>query len=139
MSEHRPSPNQHLSAPPGPDAAYAAFLAQGRFMLQRSHTTGRYVFYPRVMEPRTGQTDLEWVEASGLGTVYATTVVRRHPDEGGPYNIVLVDLDEGVRLMSRVEALAPDQVVIGMRVRARVDTERQPPLLVFHRAPSESG
>jgi uncharacterized OB-fold protein len=46
-------------------------------------------------------------------------VVARRETEGGPYNVALVDLDEGVRMMSRVEGIvAPDQVVIGQRVNA---------------------
>ena len=119
-------------SPGGPDAAYAAFLADGRFMLQRSRSSGRYVFHPRLLEPKSGNDDLAWVEPSGLGTVYATTVVRRRPEKGGPYNIALIDLDEGVRLMSRVETIDPDDVVIGMRVRANVALDRTPVVLVFH-------
>ena len=46
--------------------------------------------------------------------------MRRKPADGGDYNIVLVDLEEGVRLLSRVAEVAPDQVKIGMAVRARV-------------------
>src|SRR3546814_8186060 len=36
-------------------------------MLQRARGSGAYIFYPRVAEPRTGATDLDWVEASGRG------------------------------------------------------------------------
>jgi uncharacterized OB-fold protein len=107
-------------APPaagGPEAQYRAFLRAGRFMVQRSRSTGRHVFYPRLAAPGTGETDLEWVEASGLGTVHATTVNRTRE---GAYNICLVELDEGPRLMSRVEGIAPEAVRIGMRVRARI-------------------
>jgi uncharacterized OB-fold protein len=43
--------------------------------------------------------------SKGRGTVYATTVV--HPAEGAPYNVALIDCDEGFRLMSRVEDIAP--------------------------------
>jgi uncharacterized OB-fold protein len=51
------------------------------------------------------------------GTVYATTVVHR-PDEE-PYNVCLVDLDEGARVMGRVDGLAPQDVTIGLRVQSR--------------------
>jgi uncharacterized protein len=51
------------------------------------------------------------------GVIYATTVVHR-PDED-PYNVCLVDLDEGARVMGRVEGLAPQDVTIGLRVQAR--------------------
>jgi hypothetical protein len=56
--------------------------------------------------------------SAGLGTVYATTVT--HPREGAPYNVALIDCDEGFRLMSRVDGVAPEAVRIGMRVRFRV-------------------
>ena len=102
-----------------PEQEYFAHLAEGRFMLQRSASTGGYVFYPRVAEPGTGATDLEWVEASGRGMVYASTVVRQRPP-ADDYNVVLVDLAEGPRMMSRVDGLRPDEVRIGLRVRARV-------------------
>ena len=51
------------------------------------------------------------------GVVYATTVLHR-PDEE-PYNVCLVDLEEGGRVMGRVEGLAPEDVRIGMPVQAR--------------------
>ena len=64
------------------------------------------------------QHSLEWRVASGLGTVYATTVT--HPAQGEPYNVALIDCDEGFRLMSRVEDIDPMRVSIGMRVRFRI-------------------
>ena len=76
------------------------------------------MFYPRVLCPFTGSNQLEWRISKGLGTVYATTVV--HPAEGKPFNVALIDCDEGFRLMSRVEDIAPEQVRIGQRVRFRV-------------------
>jgi uncharacterized OB-fold protein len=99
-------------------------------MIQRSRSSGRHVFYPRVAEPRTGATDLEWVEASGEGTVYATTVVRQRPPTPS-YNVALIDLAEGPRMMSRVEGIAPEDVRIGMKVRARISRDGDQHLLVF--------
>ena len=100
-------------------------------MIQRGRRSGRYVFYPRVAEPGTGDTDLEWVEVSGRGTVYAVTVVRPKMPES-PYDVVLVDLAEGPRMMSRVEGIAPDQVRIGMKVKARIVCDNQEgPYVVF--------
>jgi uncharacterized OB-fold protein len=113
-----------------PEQEYFAHLAQGRFVLQRSRSSGRHVFYPRVAEPVTGARDLEWVPASGLGTVHAVTVMRPKPPQQ-PYNVVLVDLDEGPRMMSRVEGVAPEAVRIGMRVRARIAMQDDKPLVVF--------
>lgn len=115
----------------GPEAAWRGFLAQGKFMIQRSASTGRHVFYPRVAAPGTGETDLEWVEASGRGTVYATTCTRQRPEQGGDYNISLIDLEEGPRMMARVEGAAPDAVTIGMKVRARIGTLAGEPAVIF--------
>lgn len=121
----------------GPDSTYLNYLAAGRLMLQRSRSTGRFFFYPRVIEPTTGQQDLEWVEACGAGTIYSTTVARRLPERGGDYNIVLVDLIEGPRLMSCVDGVPPDRVYIGMPVVAAFVQGSNGPLLVFR--PTEEG
>ena len=101
-----------------PLAIYQAHLDKGELAYQWSAAAGRAVFYPRVLCPFTGSTALEWRIASGLGTVYATTVT--HPAQGAPYNVALIDCDEGFRLMSRVEDIDPMQVKIGLRVRFRV-------------------
>ncbi len=99
-------------------------------MVQRSRSSGEHVFYPRVAEPRTGARDLEWVEASGGATVYATTTVRAKPPQA-PYNVVVVQLAEGPRLLSRVENIAAAEVRIGMGLQARIIRVQDKPLLVF--------
>jgi uncharacterized OB-fold protein len=116
-----------------PDIEFQRFLAEGRFMIQRSRSGGEFVFYPRVVAPGTGARDLEWVEASGRGRVYSTTVVRRKPPEPS-YNVALVDLEEGPRMMSRIEGLAPEEVKIGMAVKARIAVQDDEPVIVFELA-----
>lgn len=118
-------------------AAYGEALTAGQFRIQRCNDCRRHVFYPRVVCPHCASDDLDWVEPSGLGTVYSTTVVRRPADKGGPYNVALIDLDEGVRLMSRVDGLAPEAVRIGLRVRVQVTTVNGAPAPVF--TPLEGG
>ena len=119
---------------PGPEAIFRAHLAEGRFMIQRSASTGHHVFYPRVVMPCSGEADLEWVEASGEGTVYATTVTRRRAEQGGDYNVALVDLAEGPRMMSRVVGVDPTSVAIGMKVRAKIDELNGAPAVLFEPA-----
>jgi uncharacterized OB-fold protein len=116
---------------PGPEAVFRAHLAEGRFMIQRSASTGAHVFYPRLVAPGTGEADLEWVEASGEGTVYATTVNRRRPEKGGDFNVALIDLAEGPRMMSRVVGIDPEAVAIGMKVRAKIDELNGAPAVLF--------
>lgn len=116
-----------------PEADFAKHLAEGRFMILRSASTGGCVFYPRIAEPCTGATDLAWVEASGRGTVYSTTVVRMR-DPSQSYNVALIDLEEGPRMMSRVTGIAPGDVRIGMAVRAEIEQAGDGPLVVFRPA-----
>ena len=114
-----------------PETEWREALAAGRLLLQRSRASGDMFFPPRLIEPRTGDGDWEWVEASGLGTVYSATIVTPRPP-AEPYNVVLVDLDDGPRLMSRVEGIAAAEVAIGLRVRARSAADDQGvPILVF--------
>jgi len=122
----------------GPEKRYHDFLAEGRFMIQSSRSTGAFVFYPRVVAPATGVADLEWVEASGDGVVYATTCNRQRPDRGGDYNIALIDLAEGPRMMARVVGIAPDAVRVGMKVKARVDAIGDDPAVVFEPVDAEA-
>lgn len=109
----------------GPQATYEAYLADGRFMIQRAESTGEYVFWPRVVAP-SGATDLGWVEARGTGTVHAITVNRAR---GGSWNVALVELDEGVRMMSTLPDV--ETAEIGARVKARIETTAEGPRVVF--------
>lgn len=104
-------------------------LADGRLLLQRTGD-GTAIFPPRLAAPGSGADDLEWIEASGHGTVYTLSWVQRRPP-AEPYNVVLVDLDEGARLMSRVEGVTPETLRIGQRVTAFIDGSGEEPLLLF--------
>lgn len=116
--------------PPGIEAQFQEHLEQGRFMIQRGRKTGRTFYYPRIAEPGTGDEDLEWFAPSGLGTVYSTTVVRVKPP-AEPYNVALVDLEEGPRVTTRVVGIPAVEVHIGMKVRARIEQVDGKALLVF--------
>ena len=113
-----------------PTATYFAHLEEGRFMIQRSASTGEWVFYPRVMAPGTGATDLEWTAPSGRGTVYATTINRKRPPEPN-VNLSVIELDEGPRMLSRVEGIPAEEVRIGMAVRASIVDGPDGKIVVF--------
>ena len=98
-----------------PHARFAAACRDGRLDYQWDPGQERAVFHPRVGD------GLEWRPSAGLGTVYATTVLRRRDEE--PANLALIDLDEGFRMMSRVDGPAPEDVRIGLRVRVAFDAE----------------
>ncbi|MBL8363071.1 MAG: OB-fold domain-containing protein [Rubrivivax sp.] len=116
-------------------ATWQAQLRDGRFAIQRCTACAHAIFPPRRLCPRCGELRLAWFEPGGLGTVHAVTVVARGAEQGGPYNVVLVDLDEGPRLMSRVDGLEAEAVRIGLRVQAQVAGTPAGPVLVFRPLP----
>jgi uncharacterized OB-fold protein len=120
------------------DALTAPFwegTRRGELRLQRCRECGRYQFYPRPYCIRCSS-EIEWVPAAGTGTVYSLTTVRAElvPGFAPPYTVVLVELDEGPRMVGHVEE---GEARIGARVRvawrARPDA---PPLPVFRLVPA---
>lgn len=111
---------------------YQAELDAGRFTIQRCSACRGHVFPPRELCPHCGVSALEWVTPAGAGTVYSSSSIARRPQDGGSYNVALIDLDEGARMMSRVEGVAPDAVAIGLRVQAQVVRHANHGLVVFH-------
>jgi uncharacterized protein len=97
---------------------------EGRLLVQWCTACNRGVFYPRVFCPFCAAhgSSLEWCSASGRGTVYAA-VVEHRPEaagaafsDGQPYCVALVDLEEGVRMLSNIVGCPPDEVHSGMAV-----------------------
>lgn len=115
----------------GPQAYYFAALSEGRFEIQHCGVCHACQFFPRTVCMHCGAEDLTWIRPSGRGTVYSTSVVRRKPEAGGDYNVALIDLEEGVRVMSQVEGIAATDVHIGMAVQARIRQLDAAPRLVF--------
>lgn len=111
--------------------SYQDELDRGRFLIQCCSACGQNNFPPRELCPECGSPDVNWLQPSGDGAVYAVTTVRRKQEAGGDYNVSLIDLDEGVRMMSRVDGLASSDVQIGMRVRARILQQAGRGLVVF--------
>ena len=91
----------------------------GELRYQRCSVCSALQSYPRAYCQHCGAADLEWQLAQGRGTVYACTRVERAPSDEfralAPYLIVLVDLDEGYRMMAHG---APG-LAIGERVGVR--------------------
>jgi uncharacterized OB-fold protein len=117
---------------PGPSSVFAAALAGGILLYQRCEACGRNVFYPRLACPYCGCPRLEWRESAGRGTVYSTTAVSRRG--GDPYNVALIDLDEGIRMMSKVVGIPAEAVAIGTTVRMEVERVDGHPVAVFRPA-----
>jgi uncharacterized OB-fold protein len=126
------------STPTGAQAQHQSELDQGNFLIQHCPGCQKHVYFPRELCPHCGAAPLDWVTPTGHGTVYAVTTVRRKAEAGGDYNVSLIDLDEGVRLMSRVEDLPLSEVRIGQRVKAQVQVSDGRGLVVFTAAQGDA-
>lgn len=111
-----------------PETVFRDGLACGELRFQRCTRCSSAVFHPRVLCPGCGCGELVWHRSAGAGTVYSTTAVR---SRAGMHNVALVDLDEGFRMMSRIDDVEPDQLTIGSRVAFAVAHVEQTPVAVF--------
>ena len=110
--------NEFDLAKASPNGVYMDYCQKDQLAFQRS-PSGKAIFYPRIVEAKTGE-GLRWELSQGLGTVYSTTVIYSRDEK--PYNVALIDVDEGYRMMSRVEGVEPEHVRIGMRVQVQMKT-----------------
>ncbi len=108
---------------PVPDAASRPFFdgtLRGELVLQRCGACGQWMWPVRFRCISCLSDDLSWEASAGTGTIYSFTLVHQlvHPGFAGdlPYNVVMVDLDEGVRIISNLVDIANDEVQIGQRV-----------------------
>jgi uncharacterized protein len=96
-----------------------------KLVLQRCQSCGSARFYPRIICVHCGSTETELFEASGLGSVFSYTVVHRAPSPAFrgdvPYVLAIVELEEGVRMMTNVIDCDPQSVTIDMPVRVEFE------------------
>ena len=109
---------------PDPDPGERPFYEaadRGELVYQRCPACDHAQFHPRPLCVSCGG-DPEWATASGRGTVYTFTVVRQNHAspfrEALPYVVAMVELEEGVRMLTNVTGCAPDDVHVGMAVEA---------------------
>lgn len=103
-------PERWLQAP---RERFLQHCARGELAFQVG-ADGRAWFPPRLCEPGSGA-PLRWRISGGVGVVHASTVL--HPRGEEPRNLAVIELQEGFRMVSQVQGIPPQQVVIGMPVR----------------------
>jgi uncharacterized protein len=93
-------------------------------VMRRCRSCNEFYFYPRDFCPTCFSFDVEWKKVTGRGKLYSYTICHR-PLEGfeedGPYNIALVELEEGVRMMSTVVDCPQEDLKIGMALEVVFD------------------
>jgi len=128
-----------LPEPTTLDAPFWDGLQAGELRLQHCTGCSAYQYPAESFCYECGSTNLEWEAASGEGTVYSFITVhqRYHAAfaDNLPYNVSVIELDEGPRLISNVIDIPSDEVEVGMRVKAspRVLTDERS-WLYFERA-----
>ncbi len=95
----------------------------GELRLQCCDACGRFQFYPRIICSHCGDHRLAWRVVSGRGRIASFTIVRRGISEAypAPYVVVLVDLEEGPRMMSCIVDCDPESVAVGQAVAVRFE------------------
>ena len=107
----------------GPDNEFFwSGLREHKLLIQRCTGCGALRNPPRPMCPKCRSLDWEAVESSGRGTVYSYAMPHRFPFFDYPYIVVLVELAEGVRLVSNLCDVGPADVTVGMPVEVCYQT-----------------
>jgi len=100
-----------------------------RFVVPTCSACGKAHWYPRAVCPLCGAEKIEWRTASGAGTIYSFSVMRRAKE---PYAIAYVTLAEGPTMLTNIVDCDFDALHVGQQVRvAFADTENGPPVPMF--------
>lgn len=127
---------------PQPDAASRPFYdgaAEGRLMLMKCSECGDYRLPARAHCPRCLSDRSTWEAAGGRGTIRTFGVMHRryHPGFEVPYNVTIVELDEGPRLPTNIIGVANEQLGVGMRVEVEWERHEDVTLPKFRPIASE--
>jgi uncharacterized OB-fold protein len=110
-------PEQEKICPPDSELSrpYWDGCRKGELLLQHCNSCTRFQFYPRIICAQCHGDNLSWRSVSGRGHVASFTVVRHaiSPAYKAPYIVALIDLEEGVRMMSQVVGCEPERLAIG--------------------------
>ena len=92
-------------------------------VFEKCKECGNWIHPPRPMCPRCHSLEKEWAPSTGKGTIYSWVTYRESPHPGfkAPYSVVLVELEEGVRLVSNMVDIKPEEISIGMPVEVVFD------------------
>ena len=111
----KPLPRPNEDSAPFWEAAF-----RGELRMQKCADCAHVRFPPALLCARCLSDRAEWVQLSGRGTVYSWIVVHQsqHPafNADVPYNVAIVELEEGPRLHTNLIGCSNEQIHIGMPV-----------------------
>ena len=109
----------------GASGEFYGFCRAGELRFQKCEECGSWRHVPRELCADCGSWDWSWEASSGRGVVFSWTVVERalHPAfvDDIPYAVVIVEMEEGVRLLSTVMDVDPADLRIGLPVEVFFD------------------
>lgn len=112
--------NKPLPLMVGMTKEFYDFCKQRELRFQRCQRCGRWRHVPREMCAACGSWDWEWAKSSGRGRVFTWTVVARpmHPAfmQDVPYAAVVVEMEEGVRVVTTLVDCPPEDIRMSMPV-----------------------
>ncbi len=101
-------------------AEFYAYCATGTLRFQRCEACGAWRHLPREMCPSCASSKWTWEASSGRGRIFSWTVTHRAPHPAFaadvPYAVVVVELEEGVRMVSGLRGLAPEALELDLAV-----------------------
>ena len=124
MSE-RPAISKPLPKPDGLNAEFYEHCAKEKLCFQRCNECRTWRHLPRSMCAKCGSTDWAWEESSGRGRIFSWTVTHQaiHPAFAGdvPFAVVVVELEEGVRMVSGLRDLPPEEISLDLPVEVEFE------------------
>ncbi|TDF64509.1 Zn-ribbon domain-containing OB-fold protein [Cupriavidus sp. L7L] len=121
---------RHGAQPESPEKAFLDALRGGTAKVQQCDGCGHRFFFPRTHCPHCRSDRYTWVAMGSAGTIYSYSEIPAQGERPGR-NVILVDMEDGFRMMSTCPACGPGALRIGMPVRAAVDSTTEPPRIVF--------
>ncbi len=110
---------------PVPEERSAPFFAaakEGRLLIKKCRRCRRHLAPQRETCDSCGGEDLEWAPASGKGTLHSFVIMHQllHPafKDEIPYNVIVVELEEGPRLTSNLLGTRNQEIKVGIRIEA---------------------
>ncbi|MEN3297832.1 MAG: uncharacterized protein V7642_7085 [Burkholderiales bacterium] len=115
-----------------PEKTFFHALREGRPIVQHCDSCSTKIFPPGVRCRHCHGADYRWTDMNPCGQIYSYSLLPATKERDAT-NVVLVDLDDGFRMMSTCVGVGPDEIHIGMRVQAAVDNDGAAARIIFRK------
>jgi len=120
------------------DQEFWAHCAEEKLHFQKCDDCGSWRHLPRYMCSKCGSANWQWAQSSGKGEIYSWTITHQALlpffKQNVPYATIVVEMEEGVRMVSGLKGLDFDDLELGLKVEARYEDVSGGKLPVFYPA-----